>query len=238
MSTRSFAEGMGWLAQIGLFIMLGLLASPGEFRLHHVVAGLVVGVVLTLLARPLSVVVCAVPLRVPLAEQAFLAIAGLRGAVPIVLATIPLATGFPYATDVFDLVFVLVIVLTLVQTPALPALARVLGVSVDRPRDVDVEAAPLERIAADLLQVHVTEKSRLHGVEISELRLPPGTSVSLVVRGGSSFTPSTTTSIRRGDDLLIVTRRLDRELTERRLQAVSRRGRLAGWVSDEDGAKA
>ena len=116
------------------------------------------------------------------AEIAFLSIAGLRGAVPIVLATIPLAAGFPNAWEVFDLVFVLVIVLTLVQAPALPALARALGVSVDRPRDLEVEAAPLERIAADLLQVHVTAKSRLHGVEISELRLPTGTSVSLVVR--------------------------------------------------------
>jgi cell volume regulation protein A len=193
-STRSFAEGLGWLAQIGLFIMLGLLASPGQFRLHDVVAGLVVGAVLTLVARPLSVLVCAVPLRVPLVEQVFLSVAGLRGAVPIVLATIPLAAGFPHAKDVFDLVFVLVIVLTLVQAPALPALARRLGVSEDRPRDLDVEAAPLERIAADLLQVHVTAKSRLHGVEISELRLPVGTSVSLVVRAERSFTPSLTTS--------------------------------------------
>ena len=233
-STRSFAEGFGWLAQIGLFIMLGLLASPAQFRLHHVVTGLVVGAVLTVVARPLSVLVCAIPLRIPLAEQGFLAVAGLRGAVPIVLTTIPLAAGFPHARDVFDLVFVLVIVLTLVQAPALPAMARMLGVSVDRPRDLDVEAAPLERIAADLLQVHVTAKSRLHGVEIAELRLPAGTSVSLVVRGERSFTPSPETSIRRGDDLLIVTRRADRDATERRLQAVSRRGRLAGWVGSDE----
>jgi cell volume regulation protein A len=233
-STRSFAEGIGWLAQIGLFIMLGLLASPGQFRLHHLVTGLVVGAALTLVARPLSVLACALPLRLPVAEQVFLAVAGLRGAVPIVLATIPLAAGFPHAKDVFDLVFVLVIVLTLVQAPALPALARRLGVTDERPRDLDVEAAPLERIAADLLQIHVTEKSRLHGVEISELRLPPGTSVSLVVRGDRSFTPTQTTAIRRGDDLLIVTRRADREVTERRLQAVSRRGRLASWVSSTD----
>jgi cell volume regulation protein A len=198
------------------------------------VTGLVVGAALTLVARPLSVLACALPLRLPVAEQVFLAVAGLRGAVPIVLATIPLAAGFPHAKDVFDLVFVLVIVLTLVQAPALPALARRLGVTDERPRDLDVEAAPLERIAADLLQIHVTEKSRLHGVEISELRLPPGTSVSLVVRGDRSFTPTQTTAIRRGDDLLIVTRRADREVTERRLQAVSRRGRLASWVSSTD----
>jgi len=232
-STRSFAEGFGWLAQIGLFIMLGLLASPGEFQWHHLVEGLVIGAALTLFARPISVLACAMPLRVPFAEQAFMSAAGLRGAVPIVLATIPLAANYPHARDVFNLVFVLVIVLTLVQAPALPSLARRLGVVVDRPRDVEVEAAPLERIAADLLQVHVTAKSRLHGVEISELRLPPGSSVSLIVRGERSFTPSLTSSIRRGDDLLIVTPRADREATELRVQAVSRRGRLAAWIGRE-----
>jgi len=232
-STRSFSEGFGWLAQIGLFIMLGLLASPAHFRLEHVVEGVVVGAVLTVVARPLSVLACALPLRIPWGEQVFLSVAGLRGAVPIVLATIPLAAGTSHAREVFDLVFVLVIVLTLVQAPALPTLADRLGVSVDRPRDLDVEAAPLERIAADLLQIHVTPQSRLHGVEIAELRLPRGTSVSLVVRGDDSFTPTPQTSIKRGDDLLVVTRRADRDATERRLQAVSRDGRLAGWIRDD-----
>jgi potassium/hydrogen antiporter len=232
-ATRSFAEGIGWLSQIGLFIMLGLLASPGKFGVRDVVAGLVIGAVLTVLARPLSVLVCAVPLRFPWREQAFLSLAGLRGAVPIVLATIPLAADAPHAREVFDLVFVLVLVLTLVQAPALPSLASRLGVVVDRPRDLEVEAAPLERIAAELLQVHVTAKSRLHGVEIAELRLPIGTSVSLIVRDERSFTPTLTSSIKRGDDLLIVTNRANRDATERRLQAVSRGGRLAGWLKDE-----
>ena len=231
-STRSFAEGIAWLAQIGLFIMLGLLASPSSFGIRHVVGGLVVGAVLTLIARPVSVFVCGTALRVPWREQAFLAGAGLRGAVPIVLATIPLAERLPRSVDVFNLVFVLVVVLTLLTAPVLPRLGAVLGVTVERGRDLDVEAAPLERIAADLLQVHVTDQSRLHGVEVGELRLPPGTSVSLVVRGEMSFTPDRQTSLRRGDDVLIVTPRADRDRTERRLQAVSRRGRLAGWVED------
>ncbi len=229
-STRSFVEGLGWLAQIGLFIMLGLLASPSEFRVHQVVAGLVIGAGLTLVARPLSVLVCSLPLRIPWEEQGFLAVAGLRGAVPIVLATIPLAAHSPHATDIFDLVFVLVVALTLLQAPALPTLARRFGVTVDRMRDLEVEAAPLERIAADLLQVHVTENSRLHGVEVAELRLPSGSSVSLIVRDERSFTPTLQTSIKRGDDLLIVTKRADREHIESRLQAVSRGGRLAGWA--------
>lgn len=231
-TTRSFAEGFAWLAQIGLFIMLGLLASPSDFTFRHLWAGVLIGAVLTLVARPVSVVTCALPLRLPWGEQAFMMFGGLRGAVPIVLASIPLAERVDRADDLFAVVFVLVIVLTLVQAPALPWLAGRLGVTIDRPRDVEVEVAPLERISADLLQVHVTGKSRLHGVEIAELRLPKGTSVSLIVRGAASFTPDAQTALKRGDDLLIVTPRKTREATEKRLQAVSRGGRLVGWTQN------
>ncbi len=232
-SSRSFAEGLAWLAQIGLFIMLGLLASPTTFEWEHVVGGIVIGAALTLVARPVSVVLCATPLRIPWPEQGFIAMAGLRGAVPIVLATIPLAERVPRALDLFNLVFVLVVILTVLTSPALPWLARTLGVMVERPRDVEVEAAPLDRIAADLLQIRITEQSQLHGVEIGELRLPKGTSVSLIVRQNSSFTPDLRTALRRGDDLLVVTPRKDRDATERRLQAVSRGGRLAEWKREK-----
>jgi cell volume regulation protein A len=229
-TTRSFSEGLAWLAQIGLFIMLGLLAFPVDFKPSHVVEGLVIGVVLTVLARPMSVVACAAPLRFPWREQGFIAFAGLRGAVPIVLATIPLSEQVPQAGDLFNVVFVLVVFLTLATAPFLPWVGGQLGVIVERARDVEVEAAPLDRIAADLLQVHITAESRLHGVEIAELRLPKGASVSLIVRGGASFTPDLRTTLRRGDDLLVVTPRRSREDTERRLQDVSRGGRLAAWT--------
>jgi cell volume regulation protein A len=233
-STRSFAEGLAWLAQIGLFVMLGLLLSPSTITVGQVVDGLVVGAALTLAARPLSVLVSGIPLRVPMPELAFLSVAGLRGAVPIVLATIPLAERVPRSGELFNIVFVLVVALTMLSAPALPRVAAALGVTIERARDVEVEAAPLERIAADLLQVKITEKSRLHGVEVGELRLPAGTSVSLVVRGTSSFTPEPRTALRRGDDLLIVTPRKDRDATERRVQQVSRSGRLATWVNPDD----
>ena len=229
-ATRSFAEGVGWLAQIGLFVMLGLLASPSRLEWSHLANGLLAGALLTLVARPLSVTACASWFRVPTREQVFLGWAGLRGAVPIVLATIPLAEEVPDATDLFDVVFVLVVVYTLLQGPTLPLLARRLGIGTpDEAREVEVEAAPLDRIAADLLQVRVPQRSALHGVEIGELRLPAGVSVSLVVRAGESFVPHRTTMIRRGDELLVVAPRRVRELTESRLRAVSRRGRLAGW---------
>jgi len=232
-TTRSFAEGFAWLAQIGLFIMLGLLVSPDTIGMDEVVDGIVIAIALTLIARPISVVACAMPFRLPWPEQGFIAFAGLRGAVPIVLATIPLAEQVSQSEDLFNLVFVMVVFLTILTAPMLPALANLLGVTVERARDVEVEAAPLERIDADLLQVKITEKSRLHGVEIGELRLPPGTSVSLIVRGDSSFTPDRRTALRRGDDILIVTPRKEREKTEKRLQSVSRGGRLADWGADK-----
>ncbi|MDQ3165781.1 MAG: potassium/proton antiporter [Actinomycetota bacterium] len=230
-ATRSFAEGVGWLAQIGLFVMLGLLASPGRLEWWHVGAGLAAGAVLVVIARPLSVVACAAPLGVPVREQAFLSWAGLRGAVPIVLTTIPLAEDVPGAPDLFDLVLVLVLAYTLLQGPTLPWAADRLNMSTHgEPRDLDVEAAPLEGIAADLLHVRVLARSRLHGVEIAELRLPEGSSVSLVVREGRSFVPGLTTRLTRGDEILVVTPRNVRETTETRLRAVAEHGRLAGWA--------
>ena len=233
LATRSFSEGVGWLAQIGLFVMLGLLASPGEINTSHVVYGLLAGALLTFVARPLSVAACAVPLRVPLREQMFLAWAGLRGAVPIVLATIPLAEGVPRAEDLFHIVFVMVIFYTLAQGPTLPQTAQLLGVvSRGEAQDVDVEAAPLDRLSADLLQVRIPPGSRLHGVEVQELRLPRGASVSLVVRGDESFVPDGRRVLRTGDDLLVVAPRSVRAATEERLRAVGRRGRLAQWFGE------
>lgn len=230
-ATRSFAEGVGWLAQIGLFVMLGLLASPGRLEWWHVGAGLLAGAVSTLVARPLSVLACAVPLRVPWREQTFLSWAGLRGAVPIVLTTIPLAERVPGAADLFDLVFVLVVVYTLAQGPTLAWLADRLGVATPGdPRGLDVEAAPLEGIAADLLHVRVLDDSKLHGVEVGELRLPAGSSVSLVVRRGDSFVPGGSTRLTHGDEVLVVTPRTVRAETEERLRAVAEHGRLAGWA--------
>ena len=231
-ATRSFVEGIGWLAQIGLFVMLGLLASPSEFTLYHLGAGLLVGAVLTFVARPLSVAACAGWFRVGWREQLFVGWAGLRGAVPIILATIPLAADVPGSRDLFDIVFVAVIVYTLVQAAPLARLARWCGVLRDEVRDVEVEAAPLERISADLLQVRVPRRSRLAGVEVGELRLPAGASVSLVVRDGTTFVPHRTTRLERGDDLLVVTPRELRDAVEERLLEVGRHGRLAGWDVD------
>jgi cell volume regulation protein A len=230
-ATRSFAEGMAWLAQIGLFVMLGMLADPGRIDLEHVGHAVVAGLVLTLVARPLSVLACSFAGRMGWREKAFVSWAGLRGAVPIVLTTIALAHEVPGATDLFDIVFVLVVIYTVLTGPTLPWVARLLGVArPEQPRDLDVEAAPLDRIAADLLQVTISRRSRLHGVEVGELRLPKGASVALVVREGHTIVPDPREVLRHGDDLLVVTPRKLREATEERLRVVSHSGRLARWL--------
>ena len=166
-ATRSFVEGVGWIAQIGLFVMLGLLAVPERLGVREVLVALAAGLFLTFVARPVSVFLSATPFRMPFKEQAFLSWAGLRGAVPIIMATVPLSMGVPNAAYLFDVVLIFVIIFTCVQAPTLPFVARRLGlVDLERAREVEVEVAPLDMISADLLQVRVPEGSRIAGIEI------------------------------------------------------------------------
>jgi potassium/hydrogen antiporter len=230
-STVAFVEGAALLAQIGLFVLLGVLASPSKLP-EVIVPALVIGGVLTFVARPLSVALCALPFRRPATEVAFLSWAGLRGAVPIVLATIPVSVGVAGADKVFNIVFVLVVVYTLLQAPTLPWLARRLGVTTGAPREVQVESAPLDELRADLVQFVIPENSLLHGVYVDELLLPVGAQVSLVVRDGASLELSRDLRLHRGDQILIVTTREVRDLVAERLQAVSDAGRLAQWRAE------
>jgi cell volume regulation protein A len=227
----SFVEGTGWLAQIGLFVLLGLYASPGALS-RALLPALVAGLVLLLVARPLSVVLAAAPFKVPWREQAFLSWSGLRGAVPIVLALIPL-TRDPESTSaklLVDVVLVLVVALTLLQGTTLPWVARLLGVSrSSEVTEIEVDSAPLEELSADLLQVRVPVGSKLRGVYLRELRLPTGALVSLVVRDGEGFTPGPDTRLRERDQLLVVTTAAARTRAEQRIRAVDRAGRLARW---------
>lgn len=227
--TLGFAEGLAWMAQIGLFVLLGLLSSPSRLP-ESIGPALVIGAFLLVVARPLSIVATATWFRIGWRGQTLLSWAGLRGAVPIVLATIPMTTEFHDAERLFDITFVLVIVFTLIQGSSLPFVARRLGVVEHvETRDVSIESAPLEEIAADLLHVRVVEGSRLHGVYARQLRLPAGAVLSLIVRGSESIVPEPNTRIVRGDQLLIVADRTVRRATEQRVRAVSRAGYLARW---------
>ncbi|WP_344524322.1 potassium/proton antiporter [Streptomyces albiaxialis] len=229
-AVRGFADGMAWIAQIGLFVLLGLLVTPHELW-NDVWPGIVIGLALTLLARPLSVLLCLQPFKLRWQEKTLLSWAGLRGAVPIVLATIPMVADVEGSQRIFNIVFVLVVIFTVVQGPTLPWLARTLRLAdPDEAEDLDIESAPLERLRGHLLSVSIPGSSKMHGVEVTELRLPTGAAVTLVVRGGSSFVPLPSTVLRRGDELLVVATDEVRDAAERRLLAVGRGGKLAGWL--------
>ena len=159
--------------------------------------------------------------------------AGLRGAVPIVLATFPIVAGVPDAIRLLNIVFILVVVFTLVQGPSLSALARRLGlISGEATREIQVEAAPLDVLEAELLTMTVQPPSRLHNVMVLELRLPDPTVITLIIRDGHTFVPAPDTRLAVGDELLIVTTPKTRNEAERRLRAVSRRGKLAYWFDE------
>src|SRR3954469_15324363 len=225
-----FVGSLALLAEAGLFLLLGVLASPGRLP-GALPTALVVGGFATLLARPLAVAVSALPFRLPWRHQVFLSWAGLRGAVPIVLATIPVTEGIRGATRVVDVVLVLVVVYTLVQAPTLPAVGRRLRViDPDRATDLEVEAAPLDQVRADLLGLTVPADSHLVGVYVDELRLPTGAHVTLVVRGARTLVPDRFTRLEAGDPGLVVTTAESRPQAEARLRAVSRGGKLAGWL--------
>ncbi|MFI9492959.1 MULTISPECIES: potassium/proton antiporter [Streptomyces] len=230
-ATRGFADGLGWLAQIGMFVLLGLLVAPHDL-VDDFWPAVVVGLVLTAVARPLSVFLSLAPFRLPRREKALMSWAGLRGAVPIVLATIPMVSGIEGSTRVFNIVFVLVIVYTLIQGPTLPWLAKALRIADDQSEasDLGIESAPLERLRGHLLSVAIPGKSKMHGVEVGELRLPSGAAVTLVVRDGTSFVPEPATVLRRGDELLVVATDPVRDSAEARLRAVAEGGKLAGWL--------
>lgn len=231
-----FAEALAWLAQIGLFVMLGLLVFPEQIP-RVLLPALLIGVVLLFVARPLSVAASSLGRGVTLREQIFFSWAGLRGAVPIVLATIPISNGLEGGWQVLHAVFVLVVVFTLVQGTTLPVVARWLRLT-DRSqaRELEVEVAVLDEMAADLMAVSVPDGSRLHGVYVGDLRLPATAVVSLVLREDRRFVPEAGTLIRSGDQLLIVVAHDQRVATQRRLLAVGRSGRLAGWFGDDGSA--
>ncbi len=232
-SVLGFSDGLGWIAEIGLFVMLGLLADPARLPQSLGVA-LVAVLAVTFLGRPLAALVSLIPFRLPKRYVAFTSVAGLRGAVPIVFAAIPLGLGMPGAEIVFDATFILVFVLTAVQTPTLPWIARRLGVeAAERSGDLDVDVAPLDEMHAVVMGFDLPRSSGLAGMFVRELGLPEGAAVSLVIRDQRASVPDAETRLRAGDRLVVVAAEGCRADTERRLRALDRAGRLAGWRGEQ-----
>jgi len=205
---RSFYSSLAVGTDLVLFLILGLLVSPAELP-RVAVPGLVIAAILVLVARPTAVVVSLLPFRLDWREQALLSWAGLRGAVPIILATIPATAGVPAGRAIFDIVFFVVVVSTLLLGTTVAPLARRLGLAVDRPAWQSIaEALPLEGVEVDLVEVHVTDDLAIVGRRLADVPTGPAMLVTTVVRGQRAILPSADTVFEAGD---LVVMAVDRE---------------------------
>jgi cell volume regulation protein A len=200
-----FHDGAAWLMQIAMFLTLGLLVFPS--RLVPVLGeGLLVAAVLMLVARPVAVFLCLLPSRLSAREKAFVSWVGLRGSVPVVLATYPLVAGVPRADEVFNVVFFVVLLSVAVQGATVPLAARLLGVEAAPPvrRDYPLEFNPVAGLKSELKELVVPEGSPWAGLAVVDLGLPSGLLIVLIARGDVFVQPRGETRLAVGDTLLIL----------------------------------
>lgn len=209
-------DAAAWLGQIVLFVMLGLLSFPS--RLLAVAGpGLLVAFVLIVVARPLAVALCALPFRFPPRETAFLSWVGLKGAVPITLATFPLQAGLPGAEVLFDVTFFVVLVSAVVQGASLPAVARLLKLARPAlpPAPVTVEIHALRHVDGEIVEYTVAPSARVAGQALRDLPMPDGVLVTLLVRDEEVILPRGATRLEPGDRVFVAMRRSLDELIDR-----------------------
>lgn len=203
-SVMRFHDGLAWLMQIAMFLALGLLVFPSHL-LPIVGLGLLASLFLMLVARPVSVLVTLAFSGMRLNEKLMISWVGLRGAVPIVLATFPLLAGMPKAEMIFDLVFFIVLTSILLQGTSIPLFARWLNL--EAPVRERVHPLELERTAgikSELVDVEVSNNSSVIGKQIVGAGFPKGALIVLIGRGNEFIVPNGGTVIELGDRLLML----------------------------------
>jgi cell volume regulation protein A len=207
-TVTAFHVGVAWVAQIAMFLTLGLLVFPSQLD-SVAVEGTVLALVLVFISRPLSVFAATLPWRFSGAERVILGWAGLRGAVPVVLATFPVLAGLPVGDDIFNIVFFAVLLSTLLQGWTFEPLAARLGTTTSEPalpRPI-VEIGTIRRLGADVVEHEVREGDAAVGARVRELGLPRDAIVSLLVRQDEALLPRGSTRIEAGDRLHVLVRR-------------------------------
>lgn len=203
--TMTFIDGLSWLCQIVMFLMLGLLVNPLEM---WQVAGmaLLIGVFMILVARPVSVFLSLFPFRkIPFRGKLFTAWVGLRGAVPILFATYPVVAGLEDHYTIFNIVFFITILSLLVQGTTITAMAKWLGLAEPLPHDVSEFGVELpEDSKSSLKDLHVTQEMLEKGRFVRDLHLPQGQLVMMVKRGDDLLVPNGQLQLQEGDHLLII----------------------------------
>lgn len=206
----AFHDGLAWLAQLTMFFTLGLLVFPSDV-LDIVLKGTAIALVLVFIARPLAVLVATARAPVSFAERIVLGWAGLRGAVPVVLATFPVIEAVPSAAEsvqFFNIAFFAVLVSTLLQGSTFTWLAARLGALTSEPalRAPLVEVGQIRQLGADVVEVPLAEGDAAIGVRVRDLGLPRDALVNVLVRNDEALPPRGSTRLQAGDRLYVLVR--------------------------------
>jgi cell volume regulation protein A len=206
-TVTSFHQGLAWVGQVAMFVALGLLVFPSH--LDEVAwRGTVLALVLVFVSRPVAVAIATLPMRFTWPERAVLSGAGLRGAVPVVLATFPVIERVSGGTRLFDVVFFAVLVSTIIQGTTFETVARRLGATTDEPalpRPL-AEAGTIRRLGAEVLEYPVADDDAVVGARVRDLGLPREAVVNVIVREREAIPPRGSTILRAGDRLHVLLR--------------------------------
>lgn len=211
-----FHDAAAWLSQIVLFMMLGLLSFPS--RLFAVAGdGLLIALVLVFVARPIAVMISSSLFGFHPKELVFLSWVGLKGAVPITLATFPLMAGMAGSQLLFNVIFFVVLVSAVTQGWTLPTVARWLGLAepADSVAPVSVEIDALRHVDGEIVEYMVSPSARVAGQYLRDLALPEGVVVTLLVRAGEIVMPRGATALQPGDHVFIAMRTRLKPLMDR-----------------------
>lgn len=207
-SIISFNEGLAWLMQILMFVILGLLVFPSQLAEWDLIwKGLILSLVLIFIARPIAVFASTIFFDYSLNEKLFMSWAGLRGAVPIVLATFPMLAGLENSFLFFNVVFFIVLTSALLQGSTIPYVADKLKLN-GRPspkRIHSLELVSMDKANAEMLEVELTSKSPFAGQLVQTIGLPKQTLISAIIRSGRLVMPTGTTKLKVGDVLYVLT---------------------------------
>ncbi|MFC0238094.1 potassium/proton antiporter [Fictibacillus phosphorivorans] len=202
-----FNEGFAWMMQILMFAILGLLVFPSElFHVDIMLKGLMISFVLIVIARPIGVFLSMPTSAFTINEKLFISWSGLRGAVPIVLATFPLIEGVENSQLLFNLVFFVVLTSALIQGSTIPWVAQKLKLTEkEKPTSPHVlELVSMGKANAEIVEFFVPEHAKIIGQTLEEISLPKESAVSAMIRGDELITPTGRTEIHAHDILYIM----------------------------------
>jgi cell volume regulation protein A len=202
-----FHDGLAWVAQVALFLTLGLLVMPSRLGVA-IGPALLLWLVVTLLARPLAIAASTTFDRFRLGERVVLAAAGMRGGVTVLLATFPVTSGVPGSRAFFNVVFVAVVLSTLLQGPTFEPLARKLQLTVSGPalpRPL-ADFGTIRGLGAEVIEYPVLPGDGIVGRRVDELGLPNEATLTVIVRGSEAVPPRASTPIKAGDTLHLLAR--------------------------------